>query len=218
MIRTDAYLKTVSQKQQQARNDSQSAAHVLIGREPKDLHHISHPGVAAAIWQRQPALPFQAWMDGLPADDLPDMRTTVPMTLVEEAVHAACDIKKLPRCHERDMLASDIAALAYIFGHIMHTSIVQVRLDVDDEVMCPRFHQDNVSARLLCTYRGPGTQYVLEENRDEPDHVSQMTTGAAGIFRGKRWPSTERSSLLHRSPDPVKDAMTRMLLVIDPAS
>jgi hypothetical protein len=60
----------------------------------------------------------------------------------------------------RDVLASDIGALAVMMARILDVDHVRLRLDVADEVMCPKFHIDRVPARLLCTYRGAGTEYV----------------------------------------------------------
>ncbi|PLW77193.1 DUF1826 domain-containing protein [Cohaesibacter celericrescens] len=194
-----------------------TAGNVLIGREAEALQHIANQGIAAAIWQRKPASDFQGWVDGLPVEQLPELRITVPLDLVESAVQTACDIKQLPDGPERRLLAGDVAALADIFGKVMGVPNVQIRLDVDDQVMCPRFHIDNISARLLCTYRGPGTQYVATSERDKPNRIGQMTTGAAGLFRGKQWPSGEESTLLHRSPVNTNETGVRLLLVIDPA-
>jgi hypothetical protein len=56
----------------------------------------------------------------------------------------------------RDVLASDIGALAVMMARILDVDHVRLRLDVADEVMCPKFHIDRVPARLLCTYRGAG--------------------------------------------------------------
>ncbi len=195
----------------------QTAEKVLTGREAETLEFISKPGIAATIWQRKPAREFQSWVDGIPADQLPELRTVVPVGLAESAVHAACDIKTLPAGSERSMLAGDVAALAYIYGQIMSVNNVQIRLDVDDEVMCPKFHIDNVSSRLLCTYRGPATQYISETEHNNGSRVSQMTIGAVGLFRGRQWQSDEECKLLHRSPDSSEGSQTRLLLVIDPA-
>ncbi|MCT4654545.1 MAG: DUF1826 domain-containing protein [Cohaesibacter sp.] len=204
------------QNQPQPSTERPAAVAVLMGREPEILNHICRQGVAAAIWQRCPISLFQNWVDALHPASLPQMRTIAPVNLVEDAVRAACDISKISAGSERDMLASDIAALAFMFSKIMNVQTVQVRLDVDDDVMCPRFHKDNVRARLLCTYRGPATQYIDETKPETPKYISQMTTGSVGIFRGKKWPSKEPCSLLHRSPHLPLKAVTRMLLVIDP--
>ena len=203
--------------QVQPSRNNHSAEAVLIGREAEALQQVTNSGVAAAIWQRKPIASFQDWVDGLPPEHLPELRTIVPLDRVESVVQAACDAKKLPAGPERNSLASDVAALAFIFGKIMDVHNVHLRFDVDDEVMCPKFHIDNVAARLLCTYRGPGTQYVAKANLDDSKQIGQLTTGSVGLFRGKKWSSLESCTLLHRSPQIAPGSLTRLLLVIDVA-
>lgn len=195
-----------------------SAQNVLIGREAEILADIAAPGVGAAIWQRSPDPSFQKWIDGLPVEQLPRLRVTVPVPRTEQTIQTACDMAKVPPGPERDMLAGDVAALALIYSQVLNTDYVQIRLDVSSGVMCPQFHLDNVLARLLCTYRGPGTQYVLEFHRENPDRITTMNTGAVALFRGSRWVANERSSLLHRSPPAQQESGPRLLLVVDAAA
>ncbi len=201
----------------QPSRNSHSAEAVLIGREAEALQQITNPGVAAAIWHRNPIASFQDWVDRLPPEQLPELRTIAPLDRVESVVQAACDAKELPAGPERNRLASDVAALAFIFGQIMDVPNVQLRFDVDDGVMCPKFHIDNVAARLLCTYRGPGTEYVTTADLDDPKQIGQIATGSVGLFRGRKWPSLEGCTLLHRSPQLAPGSLTRLLLVIDAA-
>ncbi|MCY6379939.1 DUF1826 domain-containing protein [Hoeflea prorocentri] len=196
----------------------QTAQDVVIGRQAEILADITAPGVGAAIWQRNPHTSFQTWIDALAVEQLPNLRVTVPVELAEEAVRTACKIAKTPPGPEQKMLAGDVGALALIYGDVMKTDYVQIRLDVSDGAMCPKFHLDNVPARLLCTYRGPGTEYVPEIHRQEPERIRTMNTGSVGLFRGATWASGERSSLLHRSPGAQAASGPRLLLVIDAAA
>ncbi|NVK35023.1 MAG: DUF1826 domain-containing protein [Rhodobacteraceae bacterium] len=192
-----------------------TAQDVLVGKEAEILEHIARPAIAATIWKRKPTVDFQKWVDGLGRGHLPALRVILPVEQAESAVQAACDVKHLEPGPERDMLASDIGALAYIFGTIMDARSLQIRLDVCLGAMCPKFHLDNVTARLLCTYRGPGTQYVLEAEQNRSSCHSQLATGDVAIFKGHKWPSEEACSLLHRSPSMQHGTGPRLLLVID---
>lgn len=203
--------QTSYQPQQYARN-------VLIGRDPEILEDINSSGVAASIWTRTCSQDFQGWVDGLPMEQLPELRTVVPVHLAEAAAIAACEQVQLPLSAERDMLTGDVGALALILSKALDVQQVRIRLDVSDEVMCPKFHVDNVPARLLCTYRGAGTEYVLAGAEDDARQISQVGRGAVGLFRGGAWPGEERTGLLHRSPDPAAGGGARLLLVIDPVA
>lgn len=190
----------------------QSAQDVLIGTDDGILAEIEAPGVAATIWQRRADPAIEAWLSDLPADQLPQIRTSVPVDLVETAVLTACSLVGTPPGAMQDILASDVAALATMFCRIMKAKDVRLRLDVSHDVTCPRFHRDNVPARLLCTYRGAGTEYVTDARQEDKGRIRTMRPFAVGLFRGEKWPSAEPCRLLHRSPP---DKGPRLLLVID---
>ncbi|MET1411497.1 DUF1826 domain-containing protein [Roseibium sp. HPY-6] len=192
------------------------ARNVLMGREPDILAEIDAPGVAATIWTRACDQAFQSWIDALPFEQLPELRTIVPVHLAEAAAIAACEQANVPKSPEMDMLTGDVGALAMMLAKSLKVRQVRVRLDVSDEVMCPKFHVDNVPARLLCTYRGKGTEYVPMGHENDQQSVRQVTRGAVALFRGGAWPGEERTGLFHRSPDPEPLSGHRLLLVIDP--
>jgi len=194
----------------------QVARDVIMGREPDILDDIHLPSVAASIWTRTPEQRFQAWIDTLPAEKLPELTTVVPIHLAEAAVLAASEAAGTPPGPELDMLAGDVGALTLMMAKIFRVDKVRLRLDVADEVMCPKFHADNVIARLLCSYRGPGTDYVPEGAEGDPRRIRQLRTGAVALFRGRLWPDAERTGLLHRSPALAEEIGARLLLVIDP--
>lgn len=192
------------------------AADVFMARDADILCEIGSPGVAAAIWQRTPEPAFNSWIDQLQMNDLPDLRTVVPVHLAEAAVITACETAGLAACPERDTLASDVGALAVMMARILDVQTVRVRLDVADEVMCPKFHIDRVPARLLCTYRGAGTEYVPASSEHDPKRIRQLKRGAVGLFRGALWQGDDVTGILHRSPEVTPEDGPRLLLVIDP--
>lgn len=191
------------------------ARDVLIGRDPDILTDIHAPGVSAAIWRRTPDPAFQSWVDGLDDARLPRLRTFVPVHKAETAVLIACGIAATPQGPELDRFARDVGALTVMYCRIMGTDYARIRLDVTDDAMCPKFHLDNIPARLICTYRGSGTQYVPEPHQDDLQRIRQMRTGDAALLRGRNWPSEERCGLLHRSPPMTPGSKSRLLLVID---
>ncbi|MEM8851819.1 MAG: DUF1826 domain-containing protein, partial [Pseudomonadota bacterium] len=77
-----------------------------------------------------------------------------------------------------------------------------------------RFHVDAIHARLVCTYRGPGTQYGLSTDGAPPTRVFTVPTGAPILLRGSLWPG-EATGLMHRSPPIEGTGITRLVLVLD---
>lgn len=192
------------------------ARDVAIGRTPDILEDIGMPGLAAVIWKREPMSNFQAWLERLPCERLPALRTVVPVHLTEAAVITACERFGTPACPERDMLASDAAALALMFAKVLKIRKVRVRLDVSTEIMCPKFHVDNVAARLLCAYRGGGSEYVPDQVQGDEKRIRRVPPGSVALFRGRTWPGEEITGLLHRSPAMAPGAPARLLLAVDP--
>lgn len=193
-----------------------AAIGVGIADAPEDLAVIRKPGCAAAIWRRQPIPGFQEWIDALDPEHLPTVRTVLRPDMVREAVRHVCDIAELPHTSERYWLEADIAGLAERFADIMGAPYLRLRLDRVTTNACRKFHIDAVLARLICTYRGSGTQYGISTDGAEPTRVFQVATGAPMMLRGTLWPETPKSGLLHRSPPIAGTGETRLVLVLDP--
>ncbi|MEM7290773.1 MAG: DUF1826 domain-containing protein [Pseudomonadota bacterium] len=189
---------------------------ISVTHIPEGLNAIHHPGCAAAIWQRSPLPKFQSWIDELEPDCLPKARVILSAGNVRSAVNQICDVCGTPDCPERQLLVDDASALAAIFGDIMPSSHLQLRLDVIKSNACRKFHIDAVTARLICTYRGSGTQYGISTNGAEPKRVFSVPTCSAMLLRGTLWPEEPKSGLLHRSPPIEGTGETRLLLVLDP--
>lgn len=188
--------------------------HVASG--PEGLAAIRQPGTAATLWKRAPLDRFQAWIDALPPEQLPRARVLLkPEAVCDALLEIACHCGT-PACPERNMLIEDASALAAIFANVMGCAYLQLRLDVIQTNACRKFHIDAVSARLICTYRGTGTQYGLSTTGDDPTTVLTVPTGAPIVLRGTRWPENPPTGLLHRSPPIAGTGETRLLLVLDP--
>lgn len=198
-----------------------AAIGVAVADKPEDLSAFVKPGCAAAIWRRRPLPEFQAWVDGLSADVLPHGRAILPSDAVAETIRTFCDMADTPRGPHRDRLVEDVSALAWIFAAVMQSPYVQLRLNPVTKDACGRFHLDAVTARLVCTYRGPGTQYGISTDGHDPRRVFSVPTGAPVLLRGTLWPDTlwpdqPSAGLLHRSP-PIEDlGETRLVLTLDP--
>ena len=114
------------------------------------------------------------------------------------------------------MLVDDISAMADIFSDVMQVPYVRLRLDVITTNACRKFHIDAVTARLVCTYRGTGTQYGVSVDGAEPEHVFTVPTSSPIVLRGTLWPEAPSSGLRHRSPPIEGTGETRLVLVLDP--
>lgn len=188
---------------------------VIEGASPATLDDIHRPQSALVVWQRRLDTDLAHWVDDLDASALPDCRFVAPQRKIPEAVEAAC--AGLPECEARTALIDDIAALIDRFSEVMAAPILRVRLDAIDGDACRRFHQDAVSARMLCTYRGPGTEWGHADPGATPNAIRSLARGHVAIAKGSNWPGAPSHRLLHRSPPIGGSGLARLLLVVDPA-
>jgi hypothetical protein len=113
----------------------------------------------------------------------------------------------------RRALADDLALLVDLTAELVGADEVGVRLRALARPMCPRFHVDHVSVRVVCTYLGAGTQWLDRE--DDERSVRSMPAGAIGLLKGTAWPRRVPRGAVHRSP-PMSPGDVRLLVTLDP--
>jgi len=189
---------------------------VHVAGKPQGLAEIHRPDCAAAIWQRQDMPSFLPWLDALEPERLPNVRVILRPTDVRDVALRVCEASGTPKCANRDRLLDDVSALTERFAGLTGAPFLRLRLDVVTTDACRRFHIDAVTARLICTYRGTGTQYGNSIDGAQPRQIRQVATGAPIILRGTLWPEQPASGLLHRSPPIEGTGETRFMMVVDP--
>ncbi|MEM7528970.1 MAG: DUF1826 domain-containing protein [Pseudomonadota bacterium] len=180
------------------------------------LTALLRPGCAAAIWRRQPDPAFQSWIDGLKPHALPQARMILRLEDLRRSVADLFDAQQLPESVHSAWLLDDIDRLAQRFIELVPAPFLRLRLNAVTTNSCRKFHIDRVTARLVCTYRGTGTQYGISTDGAEPQRIFTVPTGAPIVLRGTLWPDPPASGLLHRSPPIEGTGETRLILVIDP--
>ncbi|WP_421724505.1 DUF1826 domain-containing protein [Bauldia sp.] len=198
------------------KTEADTSIPVGVAETPESLGAIHQPGCSAVIWQRQPLARFQSWIDTLKPEQLPRARVILRPEDARNTASEICEVCGTPNCPERALLIDDVAALAELFAELMSVPYMRLRLDVISTNACRKFHVDAVTARLICTYRGTGTQYGLSIDAAEPQSVFTVPTGAPILLRGTLWPDRQHERLLHRSPPIEGTGETRLLLVLDP--
>ena len=124
----------------------------------------------------------------------------------------------MPKGRERDWLEADVSAIVTTFAELMSTDYVRMRLEVVTTNACRKFHIDRIVGRLVCTYRGTGTQYGISDGNHDPVHVHTVSTGAPILLRGSLWPAVPAPGLSHRSPPIEGSGEVRLVLVLDPVN
>ncbi len=190
---------------------------VEVVGDPAGLDSFTRAHCAAALWTRTLPSDVEAWLTTLDPDLLPDGRVVLTADQVAETLTYLFDEVGTPKGAERTWLEQDMADLAARFMRLMICPAVRLRLDVVATNACRKFHMDAIRARLICTYRGTGTQFGLSVAGAEPERIQTTPLGAPILLKGTLWPSDQGDTrLLHRSPPIEGTGETRLLLVLDP--
>ncbi len=116
-------------------------------------------------------------------------------------------------------LRNHIELLINSFVRQTKTEELRLTLSVIDSDMCRKFHTDIIDYRLVCTYFGEGTLFVLPENEklvETPKEcIEQLAVGEAMLFRGALSSSKENPALLHKSPIISTKGTKRLFLRLD---
>jgi len=142
----------------------------------------------------------------------------------------------LPAHTGQEAFVADLNQLVGIFADLLGCPSIGLRLEVVSRAMCPRFHVDHVGIRLLCTYRGPATEWLVDACADRsklgptssdvcdensgiimnPAGIHRATPYAIVLLKGSRWQGNEgSSSIIHRSPTVPSNTAPRVLLALD---
>jgi hypothetical protein len=208
---------------------------VILVEEAQQLSDIAHPRISLALWRRQADPRIAREVADLTAERLPDGR----IALSSSATQAGCmaRLQGLLQAHALEpegfgWWLADMAMLAELFADLVTRTLgprpITARVETLDDVACPRFHVDRTCLRLLCSYRGPGTEWLPDEEIDrlalenrQPNE--QIQCGAqpralqpfwVGLFKGECFPGNAGRGQVHRSPAVPPDGL-RVLFCLD---
>ncbi len=172
--------------------------------------------VDAAIWSRSLPPTVENWLDQIAARNLPDGRYIVKPSDVASSIKALFALQGLVSTPALTWLSKDAEQLSHCACEIAGTEWVRLRLEKVDDNACSKLHVDNVVARMICTYRGPGTQLGFDAST--PDEIQTVPTGIPVLLKGKRWSTEVAPDLRHRSPAIKGTGITRLVLVLEGVS
>ena len=186
--------------------------------ELADLVEIFDSGVQVCAWQRQIDPAIEAYLSGL--DRTGNLQILETLSMADQA-----NLDRLPEAPGRASLIDDLSALREIVCELLGCPEVGLRFARVGHAMCPGWHLDRTSIRLVCTYQGPGTQWLDNQDVDRSDlHNSRMrentavqaTTGEIVLLKGTLWQDNGALGAVHRSPELAPDTALRTLVTLDP--
>ena len=192
---------------------------IAIGQSPDIFLNAADPITTLAIWRRQLDEPL------LEAAQVLSEKAFQVVTPLNP--HSKDDQQRFKQElisateHDCALLLDDLLDLSERYAKLSQTQNVRMRIETVEDGGCRRFHLDNVVMRLVVTYCGSGTQWVLPEfaaaahaqQTNYAGPVNSVDTGDVAIFRGKK--SGAENLIFHRSPPLKPGSPARLVAVID---
>lgn len=183
------------------------------------LFQLSPGATDLVIWRREPPASVGELLDGLDPDQLPNVRIDTNVDSLGAAIGGET---WTPAC---SWVRNDIPRLAARFAAITGEAHLSVRLQPVGSDACRFLHHDYVAHRLVCTYRGRGTQWLPPEREGDvadrrhgvdPGLLKHVPRFAVAMFTGRTCPNA--TPILHRSPPIGASGEVRLVLTIDIAN
>jgi hypothetical protein len=134
-----------------------------------------------------------------------------------------------------DAFGEDLCWQVDLFRQITGGERLRLKLESFAGSLCERFHIDRVQLRLICSYAGPGTEWLEDRDVDraklgpgsgglsdeesgllrEGARVRRLDRFTVGLMKGGLWPGSR--GLVHRSPRVGDASLRRVLFKIDVA-
>lgn len=185
-----------------------------------ELAAIYEPGVDVVVLERRPSAALRE-----------DARRLAQASLdVSLRLRSVAPIEVEPALSGYPALASDLAELTTLAMDLFEAREVGLRLRSLSAPMCPRFHVDRVVARVVCTYQGPGTEWVPDGSIHRArlggasddgtilapgTQISAAPTFAIALLKGDAFPGHQGHGVMHRSPPASAASERRLFLSID---
>lgn len=192
------------------------------------LGEIHEESANLVIWRRNLPPPLRAWLDRLANT----ARFQLDLIVGECAGGAADLVAIVPPSPERRWLEGDLGKLIRRFSALTCRAQVKACFGVVETNACRKLHADWVPLRLLCTYAGPGTEWVpdaavrreaMVEPLPCPDAanaaivpgegaIRRARVGDVVVMKGETYPGNAGHGAVHRSP-PIEAAGERRLVL-----
>ncbi|WP_437547659.1 DUF1826 domain-containing protein [Sorangium sp. So ce367] len=192
------------------------ASSTRIVTELVDLAELAAPEVSVCVLRRG----VDPDVDGFVREWLLPRPLAEALSVDPVAPDLAALAAGAPPSPGREAFLEDVRGLISLFADLTGCPRVGLRLARLDKPMCPRLHADMVTARLVTTYVGPGTEWAeyADVRRDRlghrangvPDEVSGVLRAGArlrrmepfdvGLLKGEAWPGNQDRGAVHRSP------------------
>lgn len=193
-----------------------------IDTTPKALNYIHNEDINITIYERD--------IRTLTDEIHHLLEQNIKLSLSGDVNSILENIKKAIPPSKYGLIIQDIEKLLLLFGEVTGSTEFRLLLATINTNMCRRFHTDVNDVRMLCTYSGPGTLWLTDDNinqealRNNADNthivlkekkIQKAKTGAVILLKGAMYPQEKVKAIVHRSPTIEESGEKRLLLRVD---
>jgi hypothetical protein len=195
------------------------------------LERIFEDAISICIWRRPVDAAIARYLSQLS----PEKPVERLLRLDAAAPRLETLSEHLPAEPGRDELLEDLFHLVELFSTVCDSNSLGLRFTITRRALCPRFHTDGVGLRLICTWHGPGTEWLehASVNRahlgagaggssDETSglmlpgaQIYRMRPFEVGLFKGDAYPNNLGRGAVHRSPRADESTPWRVMASLD---
>lgn len=202
--------------------DVEVPTNVVVTRQPADFDTIKDPQKNMLLYAWSPSAQLRRVIEETRIASLPTLSMTLPSDEVGRAATRAAD--PLAR-----WMLDELADVLTQYAALVPNQRVTMAFCTTREQSCPVFHIDRVSVRLLCTFKGPGTEWLDDAQAQRKWLGRGDNRKIAGpeaivysaqpfqvcLLKGERgWGRKERG-VVHRSPRVPSESEGRWYLRVD---
>jgi hypothetical protein len=190
--------------------------------DPDVLLQIRRPEVHLAIWHREPSRFLGPKFLRKLAKSRPF--TAVAHSSLETVADRLC--KQVPYPPPNDLLW-DLTDLSFVFAAINDDprEAVRIQLDVQREARCSCWRADGLGLQMLCTYCGPGVEWLTRSGGAVEADVANgcgahaipasLAAGSVAILKSDFYPGNAGAGCVYRSPQVSSTDGVRLHVCID---
>lgn len=192
----------------------------IIGEHPSQLFQIHSPKTNIVVYKRDIASLYNKEIKTL-EDQFSSIEISGDFITIEQTFRE--------KFEDYTDFKEDVIELLHLFRDITDEDNFRLLLTSVSHNMCTRFHANNNYLRLLCTYNGPGTLWLPNDNVDrialnskgsndqivlDNTKIREAQPGSVLILKGSNYPNNSMP-VIHKSPEVKQGQKPRLLLKID---
>lgn len=207
-------------------------ASFVVANDATALDRILRPEANVCVWRRTLPSRLAAALERLARTVVHDVAKRVsPNVASTSALFAGLPIEE----SLLDAWTADVALLVGGFGKIVGTKGVRASLASVATNKCRKFHTDYKTVRLVCTYAGPGTEWVDDRDADRTamgheeacidaanarivrsgSRIRRAGAGDVVLLKGELFEGNRGRGAVHRSPPIEASGERRLVLTLD---